>query len=202
MSHSELAGLEASLGAQALESRVGEALANAPEPEAALRRAADVLTAAAHCDAAALAETWRSDPASLLRVLVAVCGVAPFLARFAAARPEAWLGAARAGLPPRTLDAHHESLTRALEAAPDDAAATALRRYKYAELIRICARDADPELVPLECSGETLTEITLLADALLDHAYRVARERVASASGRAARTSGASCWKTRTSASA
>jgi len=183
VSDSKLAGLEASLRLEALEFRVGEALTNAPEPEAALRRAADVLTAAAQNHASALTELWRSDPTAVLRVLVAVCGIAPFLARFAAARPEVWLEAARAGLPPRTLEAHQESLTRALEAAPDDAAPAVLRRYKYAELIRICARDADPQLVPLERSGETLTEITLLADALLVHAYRVARKRVASRLG-------------------
>ena len=112
MSDSELAGLEASLGVKALKSRVGEALTNAPEPEAALRRAADVLAAAAQNHASALAELWRSDPTAVLRVLVAVCGIAPFLARFAAARPEVWLEAARAGLPTRTLEAHQESLTR------------------------------------------------------------------------------------------
>lgn len=162
---------------ESLQATVAEALAAAPEPEDARRRAGDLLAAARSCDGEALAA---AEPATVARVLLAVCGVAPFLARHLQRRPEALLALCADDLSqPRTLEQHDTALR---DLAPGDEEA-ALRRYKYAELARLCTRDACDAWVPLERSGETLREITILADALLTRSFEIARARVAERSG-------------------
>ncbi|MEB2344503.1 MAG: hypothetical protein OZ948_07180 [Deltaproteobacteria bacterium] len=153
-----------------------EALARAPDPERARKLAERVLEAAA--------ARPPLDPAGLARVLHACCGVAPFLAPWLARHPD-WLAALarddlRAPLARDTLDA---GIAGALAGAPDAEAARILRECKYRALARIVTRDADAGLVPLARSGETLAELSALAEALLEAALRLARARVAARFG-------------------
>lgn len=151
-----------------------EALARAPDPERATRLAERVLEAAPP----------ELDEAGLARVLYACCGVAPFLAPWLVRHPD-WLAALasddlRAPLARAPLEA---ALAQALAEAPDAEAARVLRETKYRALARIVTRDCTEEIVPLARSGETLAELTLLAEVLLEAALRVARARVASRLG-------------------
>lgn len=158
-----------------------EALARAPDPPRAARSAERVLAAAgdAGVDPAALAAR---HPEGLARVLYACCGVAPFLAPWLARRPD-WLAALAADDLARPLERAtlEVALATALASAPD--AARLLRETKYRALARIVTRDCDAARVPLARSGETLAELTTLAEVLLEAALRVARERVAARLG-------------------
>lgn len=105
-----------------------------------------------------------------------LCGVAPFFAAWLAREP-AWLTELAADdlaarLDPNALAA---LLDAALAAAGDAGAEAALRRFKYRWLARISLRDAT---LPLALSGETLTDLTLLAELLLDRALSIARARL------------------------
>src|SRR5690606_39097507 len=116
----------------------------------------------------------------LARALLAVCGIAPFLAAWAVRRPD-WLAALaaddlRAPLAREPLAAQPGE---ALAAAPDADAARVLREAKYRALARIVARDGDDARVPLARSAETLAGLTALAETLPDAAVGVARARVA-----------------------
>lgn len=170
------------MSAAALETpALRDALARAPDPPRALLLAERVLAAA---EAAGHGARAARHPEGLARVLHACCGVAPFLAPWLVRHP-GWLAALAADdlaapLDRARLDA---ALAAALAAAPDPDAARVLREQKYRALARIATRDCDPERVPLARSGETLAELTALAEALLDAALRVARARVAARLG-------------------
>lgn len=159
---------------------VREALGRAPDPERAARLAERVLEAAreAGVDPGAL------DPEGLARALHACCGVAPFLGPWLARRPD-WLAALVADDLAAPLDraALDAALAGALAAAPDAEAARVLREAKYRALARIVTRDCDAARVPLARSGETLAELTALAEALLEASLQVARARVAARLG-------------------
>ncbi|MDD1633698.1 MAG: hypothetical protein LUP91_16025, partial [Methylococcaceae bacterium] len=68
----------------------------------------------------------------------------------------------------------------ALAAAGDDGAERALRRFKYRWLARIVVRDC---ALPLAASGETLSDLSRLAELLLDRALRIAHARVSAQLG-------------------
>jgi glutamate-ammonia-ligase adenylyltransferase len=159
---------------------LAEALAAAPDPDPARRRAERVLEAAAPVLAAG---AGRAGP-GLVRVLAVCCGVAPFLAGRLIHHPE-WLAALAADDLVQPLSAARLGpwLDDALAAAPDAEAEAVLRAFKYRWLARITVRDCTPERVPLARSGETLTELTALAEVLLDRALVVARRRVAARLG-------------------
>jgi len=168
------------LSAAAQSAALRDALARAPDPERAERLAERVLEAAGPAADALAAR----HAAGLARALQACCGVAPFLAPWLAHHPD-WLAALarddlRAPLAREALDA---ALAAALAAAPEAEAARVLREAKYRALARIVTRDCDAALVPLARSGETLAELTALAEALLEAALRVARARVAARLG-------------------
>jgi len=178
-----LEGLERELGTPGLAAALRPRLAAAPDPEAALRRAGELLRAAAERDRERLVAAWSRGPASpaapLVRALAAAAAIAPFLVRFLGAHPEWLLEVAEdtdLGAP-RTPEALAADLDAALQAAPSDEAGAVLRRFKYRELARWCSREADPELVPPERVGEALEELTHLADALLSRAFDVAWAR-------------------------
>jgi len=152
-----------------------EALARTPDPERATSLAERVLAAAA------LPEL---DPAGLARALHACCGVAPFLAPWLGNHPDWLVGLARDDLrTPLSREALDAALGEALAGAPDADAARVLREVKYRALARIVTRDCAEEIVPLARSGETLAELTALAEALLDAALRIARARAAAKLG-------------------
>ncbi|HSJ95987.1 MAG TPA: hypothetical protein VLC53_02880, partial [Myxococcota bacterium] len=152
-----------------------EALARAPDPERATRLAERVLEAAGSVPGRAL----EAHAVGLARALYACCGVAPFLAPWLASRPDWLLALARDELrAPLSREAIDADLAAALAGARDADAARVLREAKYRALARIVTRDCAEEIVPLARSGETLTELTALAEALLEAALRIARARV------------------------
>lgn len=184
-----LEGLERELGTPGLAAALRPRVAAAPDPEATLRRADELLRAAAGHDRERLGAAWGRGPASsaapLVRAVEAAAAVAPFLVRFLTGHPEWLLELAEDPdlAEPRTPEALAADLDAALEAAPADEAGAVLRRSKYRELARWCAREADPELVPLERVGEALEELTHLADTLLSRAFDVAWARTAAKLG-------------------
>jgi glutamate-ammonia-ligase adenylyltransferase len=162
---------------QALRQSVLDALAHAPDPARALSLAGEVIEAA---EQHGLRELTPAALERLPTVMLALCGVAPFFASYLRRRPEWLLALLRDELAqPRSP----ETYAAAAAALPGEGAAELLRRLKYFELARITARDCDEQLVPLARAGETLRELTWLADALLSRALEVAQARVAQRSG-------------------
>ncbi len=121
----------------------------------------------------------RERPHELAALLLATCGIAPFFAAGLRRHPER-IQALLCEDPSRPLEAAELAgrLERALQEDPSGHAETALRRFKYYELARITLRDCGPLGLPLDRSGETLAELSQLADALLACSLRVAMERV------------------------
>ena len=154
------------------------ALRSSPAPEASARRASSVLAAQ---DARGLAELGRS-PEALARVLSALCGTAPFFARFLRAHPD-WLAPlVQSDLStPRSRARLQESLDAWMDGSEpgDNAIESKLRHFKYRELARITVRDCSDDLVPLADSEVTFLELSLLADVLLERSLATAMERVA-----------------------
>ena len=144
----------------------------APNPEQARQNASLVLTATAD----SLADVPDERALTLGRVLFALCGIAPFFAKFIERHPH-WLaalldedfdtprGSEDLG---RRLD---EALAREAESEPE----LALRRFKYYELARLTIRDSCEAWVPLASSEITLLEISNLADVLLQRSLEIAR---------------------------
>ncbi len=158
-----------------------EALQRAPDPERATRLAERLLAAV---DPAALEAVAHEAPAGLARVIRAGCGLAPFLGPWLQRHPAWLLAVARDDLrQPLAGDGLRTELTARLAAAPDADASRILRETKYRAFTRIVTRDGDEELVPLARSGETLTELSVLAEVLLDAALRIARARVSARHG-------------------
>jgi glutamate-ammonia-ligase adenylyltransferase len=152
---------------------VRRALARAPRPRDALLNAQRVLDAV---PADALAARAEREPGRLGELLLAVCGVAPFLATHLARHPGWLLTLLDDDLSkPRTREALARAVREALAADADPE--RALRAVKYAELARITARECG--WVPLEREGEVLAELSALADALLEGAFAVAAAQVA-----------------------
>lgn len=148
---------------------LGERLAAAPDPERAARLAESLLEAAQDALGAAIA----AHPDGLARALASLCGVAPFLAQIVRRHPS-WLAELAADDLAAPLDA--QALAAELARAGGPEAALALRRAKYRALARIVVRDCE---LPLARSGETLADLTRLAEALLDRALAIAHARVA-----------------------
>ena len=108
---------------------------------------------------------------ALARLLRVTCGVAPFFAPFLTRNPQWLLDLLDEELSiPRDHDALRARLELAFGEDGDADAGEVLRRFKYYELARLTVRDASDELVPLERTSETLTEISALADVLLSRA--------------------------------
>ncbi len=155
-----------------------DALEHAPDPNAA-RRLADNALAATTPEIRADLVGCPED--AIAAVFQALCGVAPFFAS-ALVRNPSWLPALAAEdyskpRPPATLladlDAALETV-RSRDPSQSDAAIRVLREFKYYELARITVRDCWPTWLPLPESAETLSELSLLADALLDGALAIA----------------------------
>jgi glutamate-ammonia-ligase adenylyltransferase len=164
-------------------------LERAPEPEQALRSAEGLLDAT-DADGSALGarigeqiDALEGDPAeTLARILLALCGVAPFFVRILERHTEwvlEWLDDDLSQ--PRQRDDLAARLARQLDGAPDPS--QALRDFKYFELARLTIRDCCDAWVPLEESAITLSEISQLADVILDSGLRVAEQEVRAALG-------------------
>lgn len=153
---------------------LAERLAATPDPAQAATLAANVLAAIPEDEARALAEAAPELAADALAVL---CGVAPFFASFLQRHPE-WLGR----LVSEDLDQPlaQETLAARLteQLRPGEEAERALRCFKYYELARITLRDCSPGRLSLAQSGETLREVSQLADVLLARSLEEAARRV------------------------
>lgn len=146
--------------------RAREALGHAPDPPAARALATRLL---ATCEASALAAAVAREPRRLGDVLLALCGIAPFFAPHVERHPDWLLALLTDDLArPRDRETLRAQVRRAL--ADDADALRALRVCKYRELARVTVRDCSGALVPLERAGETLAELSHLADVLLDAA--------------------------------
>ena len=151
-------------------------LARAPDPARAEILAESVLGALGD-EVASRLERDHADELGAL--LLALCGIAPFFAAALRRRPEqiSRLVEEEDLRKPLSSEALEQRLDAELRASPGEEEA-ALRRFKYYELARISLRDCRPDLVPLERSGETLSELTNLADALLHRSLDLALARV------------------------
>ena len=148
------------------------ALERAPDPERA-RKLAEAALEALPGDRADRLQAERAP--ALAALLLALCGIAPFFAPWLRRHPE-WIESLTGEDLTRPLarDALQARLERALDAGGTDEE-SALRRFKYYELARITLRDCR---TPLARSGETLVELSQLADALLERALEAALHRV------------------------
>lgn len=156
------------------------ALRAAPDPEHASKLAGDLLAAVPDARLGEMA----ARPEALATVLCALCGFAPFFVPFLRRHPD-WLPGLVADDLTRPCDhaTLRDALDRTLASEGSEGPELALRRFKYRELARITVRDCTPALVPLERSGETLAELSALADTLLDGALAIASVRVAADRG-------------------
>jgi len=146
-------------------------LATAPDPDSTARLAEQVL-AATSPELVAMAA---AHPSRLAHVLSSLCGVAPFFAKWLLREP-LWLVELAADDLTAPLDrvALTAQLDAALAEAGDAGAERALRLFKYRWLARIVVRDC---ALPLPASGETLTDLSWLAELLLDRALQIAHAR-------------------------
>jgi len=155
------------------------ALAKGPEPSSAVRRSVALLEAADAADSARLDAARESRASELRRVLLVVSGIAPFLSKFFQRHPGALLDLVEDELgTPRSLEEYRDRLDAALAAAGAEEEADTLRRFKYAELARITVRECCDELIPEARVGETLGELSHLAEALLVSAMQLATARL------------------------
>ncbi len=188
MSDLGLRDLENRLHLPGLAACLGAGLSRSADPARALRLGRDLLAAAAEADAPRLADVWARWPGEVTRVLAALGGAAPFLVPFFTRLPALLLDLFEQDFAtPRTRAELKTRLTAWVDAVPAADIGTALRRFKYAELARITVRDLSEDLVPESKAGETLAELTYLADALLGQA-------LASTATRLAETHGAPRW--------
>ncbi len=171
---SELASLEKSLRLSGLKVRLGAAIEQCPDRETAARLVPGVLRAAKGAD---LADAWSAQPDDVCRVAATLCGGAPFFAPLLERHPD-WLAklAADGLAAERSAVEYRRRLGDAVteSTAGIDATAAALRAFKYYELARVTVRELCADLVPLERTGEVLSELSHLADALLERALAFA----------------------------
>jgi len=158
---------------------VARALDSAPRVEQAKNLAAKVLD---QTDESALLTRAEADPEKLGRVLLALCGIAPFFANILGRHPELLIDLLDDDLTSHALPLDLEQrLASLLEQPGDDDPADRLRVFKYRELARITVRDCCSDWVPLARSEVTLLDLSELADIILAQAMRIAEARVGDA---------------------
>ncbi len=168
--------------------RLRDSMARAPDPESAAQWAAKLLTTPLPGSRDLLCSRLEANDAErsekLARILLATCGIAPFLASHLRRHPE-WLPALldETLAEPRDAELLAARARERLGGLEAEAATAALREFKYYELIRLTARDCCEDWVPLARSGVTLREISQLADVLLTAALGLARSAVESQHG-------------------
>ncbi len=155
---------------------VYRALDAAPRVDQARHLAAKVLD---HASPDELRPRADADPEKLGRILLSLCGIAPFFASILARHPEHLIELLDDDLTicrsPRELRQGLESL---LDQPGDDDPAERLRVFKYSELARITVRDCCDDWIPLARSEVTLLALSELADVILGQAMRLAEARV------------------------
>jgi len=155
------------------------AVRRSPDPERAARLAVRVLSETAKKFGEELQPAASGAPEVLGKIIYALCGVAPFFATFLQRYPE-WLLELLGEHYTRVSSAEvlAERFERFALRTADMDPAVRLRVFKYRELARISVRECCEQWLPLERSGETLTELTHLADFLLDRSLGIAEDRV------------------------
>jgi glutamate-ammonia-ligase adenylyltransferase len=191
VSDSDLRRLESDLRLDGLEQRVAAALASSFDPSQAAPRVVEALRRIAATAETQLRAVWQAAPERLLEILALLASAAPFFLPLLHRRPGILLDLAVDDLSqPRTAATFLERLgpARAEAQALGLTPADALRRFKYAELARITVRDLNLDLVPFPQTGETLLEISDLADTVLAAALDVAGDELVA-------TVGAPAWR-------
>lgn len=184
MSTIDLDALERELGLPGLAPGLRTAIDECADPKAAPARIAEILHQLASSAPEGLLRTWRASPSELGHRLATLAAAAPFLLPLLGRRPENLLALAGDDLTrPRAKAAFATALDHELAGVAADDQRAALRRFKYAELARITLRDLSFALVPYERSGETLQEISDLADTLLERSLEVAGATLAASVG-------------------
>lgn len=186
MSDTDLRRLEADLRLDGLQQRVAAALASSFDPSQAAPRVREALRQIAATAGPRLCAVWQVAPDRLLEILAMLASAAPFFLPLLHRRPGILLDLAVDDLlQPRTAAEFRERLGPALAETQGLGLprADALRRFKYAELARITVRDLSLDLVPFAKTGDTLLEISDLADTLLSAALDVAGEELRTAIG-------------------
>jgi len=178
----QLRELEVALALPDLAGHLTRALCTAADPARASPLVSDVLRASREH----LAPVWPTYGELAVRLLAAVCGAAPFLARFFIRHPT-WLGKLAADVldTPRRAEDYRQRLETALRGVDDSGRAAALRHCKYYELARITVRDLWTAPGAVADTAAILAELSHLADALLAAAMEIAAARVAARAGRA-----------------
>jgi glutamate-ammonia-ligase adenylyltransferase len=117
------------------------------------------------------------DPERAGRGIARLLGAAPFFSTWLVRHPDWLVRLANDELDrARALEVYVERLAAMRQAREGDDPAEWLRELKYYELARITWRDVDS--VPIERVGETLAEVSHLAEALLGCAFDIAAARV------------------------
>ncbi|MBI5015808.1 MAG: bifunctional [glutamate--ammonia ligase]-adenylyl-L-tyrosine phosphorylase/[glutamate--ammonia-ligase] adenylyltransferase [Deltaproteobacteria bacterium] len=151
-----------------------DAASRSPDPDRALVHLGEFL-AASGARASYLSLLEENPPTA--RLLVTLFGTSGFLSRYLVAHPELLdeLVLGSAAQPVKEIAALTRELEQALEPCRDDEdRLDALRRFRNAEFLRIALNDLWGALGP-EGVGR---QITLVAEACLEAAYRLARERL------------------------
>lgn len=168
------------LALEGLAGILGAACDRAAEPAEARTLSVQMLSTFAEHDRAGLEALWNKDAEAVCRVLAVLGGAAPFLLRHFGSDTRVLASLVEDDLSkPRRRADYVTRLAARLDGVADEALPGELRRFKYEELARITLRDLCDDLVPVEKTGETLAEVSHLADALLSRALEIARARIA-----------------------
>lgn len=169
-------------------SRLRTALNRCADPDGATPRVDEALRNFLEEAPDALRSASTAAPDRLAYVLATLAASAPFFLPLARRHPAIVLDLAEdnLALPRSRRQLEHRLVEAFSRAAPATPAGDTLRRYKYAELARITVRDLSLDIVPFARTGETLEELSDLADVLLSRALEVAFAEVATTLGPAA----------------
>lgn len=149
-----------------------EALAAAPDPDAAVVGFCRYV--AAHTPQAGFIGDLHADP-RMLEILVQILGTSPFLGEILIRNPEYlhWLRRELDSPPPDRAAYDAEIAHRIATAQSVESRVNALKRLQRRELLRVAARDIFGRL-NRETLTATTTQLSLLADALVDGVLRLA----------------------------
>lgn len=153
------------------------AIAACADPTGTPGRVVDVLRSVHAAYPDRLRHTAHTRASQLVQAAVTLCAGAPFLAPMLCRHPHWLLDLADEDL---ATARHRHDLDRRLHQVLEggDPVRETLRNFKYYELARLSLRDLSLDLVPYEATGDTLLELSHLADALLQCSLRVATEEL------------------------
>lgn len=176
--------LETTLELSGLAKRIARQLEDVADADEVAALCIGALTAVGQADRAGLRRAWTEHADELSMMLPRLTHAAPFFGAVLGRHPDWLLWLLEQDLTrPREAADYAAALATELQPLAAGDHADALRRFKYRELARITARDASPELVPMERVGEVLRELSSLADTLLERSLEAAAAKVFAACG-------------------